>query len=93
MSRLASKVPKATLSACNVFRLTDSGKTPNNTVNGLGSFVKEKITEKHPKIFPQRSDNFGQDQKECDKVAGSVKQRRQVGSRSGNILLSLALDQ
>ncbi len=66
---------------------------PNNAVKGLGSNGKEKITEKHLKTFLQKSDSFGQDQNECNNVAGSVVQRRQVGSKSGNILFNLVLDQ
>lgn len=34
-----------------MFKLTDSGKIPNNTVKGLESIYKEKITEKHLKTF------------------------------------------
>ncbi len=44
----------------------------------------------HPESMSKIS--FGQDQKECNNVAGSVAQRRQVGSKSGNILFSLVLD-
>ncbi len=58
---------------------------PNNAVKGLGSNCKEKITEKHLKIFLQKSDSFGQ--------FWTVAQRRQVGSKSGNILFGLVLDQ
>jgi len=75
-----------------VFKLIDLGRMPNNAVEALGSNGKEKIIEKHLKIFLQKSDSFGQDQKECNNVAGSVAQRRQVGSKSGNILFSLVLD-
>jgi len=47
-------------------------------LRGLGSNGKEKITEKHLKTFLQKSDSFGKDQKECNNVAGSDAQRRQV---------------
>lgn len=87
MSHLANKVAKVTLSAS----LTDSVKTPNIAVTWSGSIGKEKITEKHLNTPPEVTQPGTWP--ECSKFAGSVTQRRQVGSKSGNILLRLVLDQ
>ncbi len=60
---------------------------------GWGSIVVVKISEKLLKILSQNLNNLEQAQKEWSRDAGSTPQRGQVGSKSGNILLSCTLDQ
>jgi len=46
----------------------------------------KKQEQKSTWRLPQKTtDRFTQNQKECDNIAGSVVQKRQVGSRSANI--------
>ncbi len=93
ISRLAKSVQNAILSISKTVNFTFSGRTPNKAVKGLGSIVVVKISEKLLKIISQNLNNLEQAQKEWSRDAGSTPQRGQVGSKSGNILLSCTLDQ
>lgn len=69
------------------------GSTPKRAVRGDGSITVSYISEKHLNINSQKPDSLWQPQNIWYSVAGSVLHLTQVGSKSENILPSLAPDQ